>query len=125
MPNTINIVQPKAEDGVTEVSFVTRTNSIYNSDGTPIGDIIKCKTLSTSVGCTYQDAGTVGYRSYAAERVVVSSISGYPTGSTILAVIPVPTTWNNSCIPGFDGTYIGVSAKVSGTYNISVVVIYI
>ena len=38
MPNTINIVQPKAEDGVTEVSFVTRTNSIYKSDGTPLGD---------------------------------------------------------------------------------------
>jgi hypothetical protein len=38
MPNTINIVQPKAEDGVTEVSFVTRTNSIFKSDGTPLGD---------------------------------------------------------------------------------------
>lgn len=38
MPNTINIVQPKAEDGVTEVSFVTRTNSIYKSDGSPLGD---------------------------------------------------------------------------------------
>ena len=38
MPNTINIVQPKAEDGVTDVSFVTRTNSIFKSDGTPLGD---------------------------------------------------------------------------------------
>lgn len=38
MPNTINIVQPKAEDGVTEVSFVTRTNSIYKSDGSHLGD---------------------------------------------------------------------------------------
>ena len=38
MSNTINIVQPKAEDGVTEVSFVTRTNSIFKSDGTPFGD---------------------------------------------------------------------------------------
>lgn len=38
MPNTINIVQPKAEDGVTEVSFVTRTNSIFKSDGSPLGD---------------------------------------------------------------------------------------
>lgn len=38
MTNTINIVQPKAEDGVTEVSFVTRTNSIYKSDGSPLGD---------------------------------------------------------------------------------------
>ena len=38
MPNTINIVQPKAEDGVTEVSYVTRTNSIFKSDGSPLGD---------------------------------------------------------------------------------------
>lgn len=38
MSNTINIVQPKAEDGVTEVSFVTRTNSIFKSDGSPLGD---------------------------------------------------------------------------------------
>ena len=37
MPNTINIVQPKAEDG-TEISFITRTNTIYKSDGTPLGD---------------------------------------------------------------------------------------
>lgn len=88
-------------------------------------NLVKCKTLTTSVGCTYQDTGSIGYRSYAAERVVVTSITGYPTGSTVLAVIPVPATWNNSCIPGFDGTYIGVSAKASGTYSISVVVIYI
>ena len=38
MPNTINIVQPKTEDGVTEVSYVTRTNSIFKSDGSPLGD---------------------------------------------------------------------------------------
>lgn len=38
MPNTINIVQPKAEDGVTEISYVTRTNSIFKSDGSPLGD---------------------------------------------------------------------------------------
>jgi len=37
MPNTINIVQPKAEDG-TPVSYVTYTNSIFKSDGTPLGD---------------------------------------------------------------------------------------
>ena len=37
MPNTINIVQPKAEDG-TEISFITRTNSIFKSDGSPLGD---------------------------------------------------------------------------------------
>lgn len=37
MPNTINIVQPKAEDG-TPVSYVTRTNSIFRSDRTPLGD---------------------------------------------------------------------------------------
>lgn len=38
MSNTINIVQPKAEDGVTDVSYVTRTNSIFKSDGSPLGD---------------------------------------------------------------------------------------
>ena len=37
MPNTINIVQPKAEDG-TEISFITHTNSIFKSDGSPLGD---------------------------------------------------------------------------------------
>lgn len=37
MPNTIPIQQPYAEDG-TEISLITRTNSIYKSDGTPLGD---------------------------------------------------------------------------------------
>lgn len=101
------------------------SDNAYSKITTLNSNLIKCKTLYTTVGCTYQDAGSVGYRSYAAERVTVSSITGYPTGSTILGIIPVPATWNTSCIPGYDGTYIGVSAKSSGTYNINVIVIYI
>lgn len=99
----------------------------YNEIDTLNQNLVKCKTLSTTVGCTYQDVKSIGYRSYAEERVIVTSITGYPTGCTVLAVIPVPATspWDSSCIPCFDGTYIGVTAKTSGTYNISVIVIYI
>ena len=88
-------------------------------------NLLKCKTLNVSVGCTYSDGGTIGYRSLSSERVKVSDISGYPTGATILAVIPYATGWNVSCITAFDGTYVACSAKNSGTYSINVTVIYI
>ena len=88
-------------------------------------NLLKCKTLNVSVGCTYSDGGTIGYRSLSSERVKVSDISGYPTGATILAVIPYATGWNVSCIAAFDGTYVACSAKNSGTYSINVTVIYI
>ena len=88
-------------------------------------NLVKCKTLNVSIGCTYSDGGTIGYRSLSSERVKVTDISGYPTGATILAVIPYATGWNISCIAAYDGTYVACSAKNSGTYSVNVTIIYI
>lgn len=87
-------------------------------------NLTKCFTTTISVGCTYADSNTIGYRSLSSERVDVTTITGYPTGATILAVITTAGQYQPSMIPAFDGTYIGCSAKNSGTYQIRVTFIY-
>ena len=104
MPNTINIVQPKAEDGVTEVSFVTRTNSIYKSDGSPLGDsldaymdevdelsqnLTELQTVhTTELTSTYISTGIKIWRCGKMARMTILGIKNLPTGQTNIATIP-------------------------------------
>lgn len=97
MSNTINIVQPKAEDGVTDVSYVTRTNSIFKSDGSPLGDSMdaymdEVDELSQSLTeladgtmpIVYNDTSKQTFASLATLETIASNMDNTSSGVAII-----------------------------------------
>lgn len=92
----------------TEQSIATAINSLgqllgndkANISGDNIADKATFRTnigainlvvLSVLVEVSFQDTATIGYRTTEATKVAVSSLSGYPTGHTIVGMIAQAT----------------------------------
>lgn len=92
---------------------------------------IKSVLLTSSMNCTYADSSTIGYRTTNTDRVQVSTMTGYPTGKTILGYIfeyayvgSVGEYYKIALVNLNDG-YVSANSKVSGTVRFGLRVIYI
>lgn len=92
---------------------------------------IKSVLLTSSMSCTYTDSSTIGYRTTNNDRVQVSSMTGYPTGKTILgyifeyAYVGNVGEYYKIALVNLNEGYVYANSKVSGTVRFGLRVIYI
>ena len=80
--------------------------------------------LSASVEVTYYDTSTIGYRTTETTKVDVTSLSGYPTGKTVVAMIAYGTIIFGDIAFVDNSNYLRMASKTSGTKGAKVVVLY-
>lgn len=73
-------------DNIGSLSQLTTTDksSLVGAVNEVNGGIVKTVLLTGSINSSYQDNNTIGYRNLQADRVNITSLTGYPTGKTIL-----------------------------------------
>lgn len=92
---------------------------------------VKSVLLTSSMSCTYTDSSTIGYRTTNNDRVQVSTMTGYPTGKTILgyifeyAYVGNVGEYYKIALVNLNGGYVYANSKVSGTVRFGLRVIYI
>lgn len=86
--------------------------------------------LDFSVSCRTAATGICPYRSSGSEAVIITSLPGYPTGKTVLAVIPQYSylagsgNMSQPCLVNIYGTYVYVGSYAGGDVNVRVTVLY-
>lgn len=87
---------------------------------------IKSILLTGTISSTASDTATIGFRNTTANAIDLTTISGYPTGKTILGYCIENVSYNgvSGGIGFITGTTLSVNTKISGTYDFKVRVIY-
>lgn len=99
------------------------------TDDTTVDEAIEAKSvksifLTTSYACTYSDGNTIGYRGTGPN---ITTLTGYPTGKNILAVVIERSYVENKIYPAItslDTNVLYTESKNSGTAYIGMRVLY-
>lgn len=104
--------------------------SATNVQGAIDEALIKSVLITSSITSSYQDSGTIGYRSTTSDAVVISNIPGFPTGKNVLgywveyAYAGNVGEYYNTAIVTLINGYAWASSKLSGTVRFGIRVIY-
>lgn len=129
MPNgdIINLMDEEARnllgDETLDTTAQTCTGAI-NELKQSLDNKVNVVKLTTPISCTYADSSTIGFRCLVAERVDITTLTGYPTGKTIIAMIPVIVGAYLAICGIYQNKYLNINAKESGTYDVDIFVIY-
>lgn len=135
--DAINEVNDKADTNTTaigDLSDLTTTNNdslvdAVNEVDSKI-DGLSSVNLDFSISCRTSATGICPYRSSGSEAVNITTLAGYPTGKTILAVIPQYSylagsgNMSQPCLVNVYGTTIYVGSYASGDVDVRVTVLY-
>lgn len=81
--------------------------------------------LSTSIVSNYADSTGLGYRNTVANAIDITALQDYPTGKTILGIIPINPTPIYAINFSVDGTTLHCTSKTSGTWGCVLYVFYL
>lgn len=89
--------------------------------------VIKSVLLTGTITSDASDSATIGFRNTLANAVDLTTVTGYPTGKTILGYVIEDISYNSvSGGIGFIlGTKLSVNTKISASYEFKVRVIYV
>ena len=91
--------------------------------------IIKSVLLSGTINCNTADANTIGYRNTDANKVILTTRTGYPTGKTIIAYVVekacITGNSNQGAIAVIDGTILNCNCKINSICDWEVRVVYV
>lgn len=89
---------------------------------------IRVATVTGTVNTSAADASTIGYRSTSSDAVNITSLSGYPSGKTILAyIVDYAYCSNGTQLALLDvySNYIYANSKTATTVHFSIKILYI
>lgn len=114
------------KDKVGDLSQLTTTDksSLVGAVNEVNKGLVKSVFLTTTYNCSYSDANTIGYRGTGPD---ITTLTGYPTGKNILAVVIERSYVDNKIYPAItslDTNTLYTESKNSGTAYIGMRVLY-
>lgn len=141
-PNNNNKVADEIDGKVDTANFYGKLLPMSTTDTDKVADrieacetaisgipIIKSVLLSGTINCNTADANTIGYRNTDANKVILTTRTGYPTGKTIIAYVVekacITGNSNQGAIAVIDETILNCNCKINSICDWAVRVVYV